>query len=286
VPDLGKDKKSSFLVKRKINVKMLKCKNGVILILFAGIIFAGLACQKTTTAPSVSGVAAFTVVNAIPNSVPVISVINTSSAIMYFSDAIQVDIGYGGFWEYTPIGGNDTVYVVQTNVDTLGIGPKAPSQMFYGILPLKKGGIYSLFLCGADTTSPDYLFTTDALPYHSPADSIMGIRFVNLSAGSNPISINLEGSPSGSEVGNLPYKSITGFKNYICNSASNNYLFVVRDVASGDSLTQFVLNGNNGYGFTDPNNGYLLTFRNVTIAVYGSESNINVPLSTTLIDNF
>jgi hypothetical protein len=259
--------------------------NGIF-ILLGGIVCAGLACQKSTTAPSESGVAAFTVVNAIPYSEPVVPVINTSSTIMYFHSAKS--ISYGHFYEYSPIGGDDTVYVVQRNSDTLNLGPKASGLMFYNITEMNKGGIYSLFLCGADTTSPDYLLTTDTLPYYNPADSVLGIRFINLSAGSNPISINLEGNPDGSEVDNLSYKNITGFKNYVTNSTINNYLFVVRDEVSGDSLTQFVLGGNNGYGLTDPNNGNLLLCKNVTVAVYGSESSTNrrFPLRTMLIDNY
>jgi hypothetical protein len=274
--------------KHKKYMKLKKEINGLVVILFAGMICEGLACQKATTAPPLSGVASFTVVNAIPNTVNnVIPVINTSQTIMWFQSAYS--IAYGHSYEYSPIGGNDTVYVVQNN-DTLDIGPKALGEMFYGILPLKKGGIYSLFLCGADTSSPDYLFTTDTLPYYSPVDSVMGIRFVNLSTGSNPISINLEGSTNGSEVNSLSYKEITGFRQYVNNSTIVDYLFVVRDATSGDSLTQFDFvasgSGNNGYGLTNPYNSILLTFKNVTIAIYGSASNVNVPLSTTLIDDY
>jgi len=262
----------------------------IVFLLVASVILTGLACQKTGTVPSVSGVAAFTVVNVIPNSEPVIPIINTSQTIMWFSNANT--IGYGRFFEYSPTWGNDTVYVVQSNSDTLNVGPKVTGLMFYNLLNLKVGGIYSLFLTGADTTSPDFLFTTDTLPYYNFADSVMGIRFVNLSTGSNPISVNLEGKPNGSEVGSLPYKGITNFGQYINNSTISDYLFVVRDATTGDSLTRFdfIANGsqNNGYGLTDPNNGSnLLTFKNVTVAIYGSESpSSNSPLSTVLIDNY
>ena len=258
----------------------------LILGLLVGSLFMELACQKATTAPAVSGVASLTVVNAIPTSVPIIPVINTSGPIMYFGNAEQ--IGYGGDFEYSPVGGNDTIYVVQYNSDTLNLGPKASGLLYYGILPLKMGGIYSLYLCGADTSSPDYLVTTDSLPYYSSSDSVMGVRFVNLSAGSNPISINLEGSANGSEVGNLTYKGVTGFKQYPCNSTVGDYLFVIRDAATGDSLTQFDFGGhNNGYGLLDPTNGgTLLTFHNVTIAIYGSETNMNYPLNAMLIDDY
>jgi len=259
-----------------------------LLIMIAAIMHPG--CAKTTGVPSVPRSAALTVVNAVPNSVNIVPVINTSSAIMYFSNAQS--IGYGNFWEYSPSGGNDTVYAVQQNSDTLNIGPKS-AGLFYNILDLKVGGIYSLFLTGADTSSPDYLLTTDSLPYQVPADSTVGIRFVNLSTGSSPMSINLEGSPNGSEVSNLPYKGITGFKNYLCNSTLTNgsYTFVIRDAATGDSLIAYTLFGigsGNGIGLGDPTNpSNSLIFRNITIAVYGSENLMsNSPLNAMGIDNY
>jgi hypothetical protein len=107
------------------------------------------------------------------------------------------------------------------------------------------------------------------------------------------MSINLEGSPNGSEVGSLPYKGITGFKDYLCNSSMTNsgYNFVIRDAATGDSLMSYSLMGigtGNGVGLGDPNNPSLpLTFKNITIAVYGSENPLSSnPLSAMCIDNY
>ena len=261
----------------------------------AVLIIAGNSCQKTETAPSVLKPVAFTVVNVIPNSEYITPVINTNSGIEYFSDAVTLwypGNGYVSYNEYSPPGGKDTVYVVEQS-DTLDIGPKAAGLMFYSVMDLNPGDIYSLFLTGADTSSPDYLFTTDSIPYHNSADSTVGIRFVNLSTGSAPISINLEGSSNGSEVVNLPYKAITGFKNYLCNSTmtNNTYVFVIRDVATGDSLTSYSLSGvgsGNGIGLGDPNNSNApLVFKNVTIAIYGSENPAsNNPLNATLIDDY
>jgi|GEM_PF-765450 hypothetical protein len=264
------------------------CNNKLKLWVVFGLGCPILACQKFSTAPPSSGVAALTVVNAIPNTSLVIPVINTSSPIAWFASSNY--IFYGSFYEYSPIAGSDTVYVDQYS-DTLASGPKGVGEMFYGILNLKKGGIYSLYLCGMDTTSPDYLFTTDTLPYHGPTDSVVGIRFVNLSAGSNAISINLEGSPYGSEVSSLSYKGITQFKSYTCNSAmtDSGYLFVVRDMATGDSLTYFNISGFGsfgGVGLADPSSGNALVFRNATIAIYGLENNANVPLGAFLIDDY
>jgi hypothetical protein len=246
-----------------------------------------LCCQKTITIPALPRAAALTVVNAIPGSVPVIPIIDAGSPITYFNFASP--IYYGNFMEYSPPGGDDTAYVVQ-GADTLDIGPKS-NMLFYNILNLKPGGIYSLYLCGVDTNAPDYLMTTDSIPYYGSTDSVMGIRFVNLSTGSNPISINLEGAANGSEVSMLPYKGITAFKQYVNNSSTLDYLFVVRDAATGDSLTQFDFlqdySYNNGFGLTNPINNNLLTFKCITIAIYGSESNGSAfPLSTMLIDDY
>jgi hypothetical protein len=256
-----------------------------VLVLLVGITYAGLACQKTTTAPTVSGVSALTVVDAIPNSVyNLVPVINTSSAIMWFQNANS--IGYGGFWEYSPVSGSDTVYVLQSD-DTLNVGPKTAGLMFYNILPLKKGGIYSLFLCGADTTSPDYLFTADTLPYHNPIDSTFGVRFINLSAGSNPISVDIMGNPNGSEVGSLSYKGITSFREYTASSSSpSSYTFEFRDATLGGLLSSYTLSGIlNGIGANARANNY--RFRNFTVALIGQPGvNAEVQQSAILVNNY
>ena len=232
-------------------------------------------------------------VNAIPNSAPVIPVINTSKPIEWFAGANK--IYYTLFYQYSPLAGNDTVYVVQ-NTDTLGVGPKATGQMYYGILPFKKWGIYSLFLCGTDTTSPDYLFTADTLPYHGPSDSTVGIRFVNLSAGSNPININVEGSPNGSPISNLSYKGISSFENYICNSSvqNSNYTIVISDAVTGNTLLSLTgywgglgTIGYPGIGLYDPNTGAPLVFKNGTFAFIGQPGpNAAVPQQLIFIENY
>jgi hypothetical protein len=267
-------------------MKLVTRKAQVLLLV---VIVIELGCQKKNTVTLAGGPASITFVNAIPTSMPIIPVINTSAPVLYFREAQS--IGYGSFSEYSALGGMDTIYIVQRNSDTLNINPKSPTLMYYSLLSLKAGSMHTLFLTGSDTTSPDYLFTTDTIPNYAPTDSIMGIRFVNLSTGSNPISINLEGSQNGSEEVALPYKGITAFKQYVNNSSTQDYLFVFRDAATGDSLTQFDFfqsgSGNYGYGLIDPNTGNLLTFKNVTIALYGSEATMsNFPLNTLLIDNY
>jgi hypothetical protein len=228
----------------------------------------------------------------LPNSAPLILVQGSiSSAIGQFSNIYP--LSYATTAVLTPKSGSESFYALQSNADTGSVTSKGPYYMFNGVLNFKAASLYSLFITGTDTTNPDFLFVQDALSVIK--DSAVGIRFVDLSTGSNPISINLEGNSIGSEVSNLSYKGITNFKQYINNSTTSDYLFVVRDATTGDSLTQFDFqiagSINNGNGLTDPsnspNNGTLLTFRNVTLAIYGSENSLsNNPLSTMLIDNY
>jgi hypothetical protein len=240
----------------------------------------------------VYSVASLNVVNVLPNSVPLIIVQGSiSPTIGKFTSIAPLPYGYSAV--LTPSSGSETLYAIQSNSDTAAVTAKGGDYMFNGELNFKEGCLYSLFITGSDTTNPDFLFVQDMPP--TIVDSSMGIRFVNLITGSNPMSINLEGNSNGSEVTNLSYKSISSFKPYVNNSTTVDYLFVVRDQTTGDSLTQFDFlasnSSNNGNGLTDPsssaNNGTSLTFKNITIAIYGSEtSGINSPMSTMLIDNY
>jgi hypothetical protein len=249
-------------------------------LLFWGIAVAAFGCQKTGTVPSMTGVASLTVVDAVPNSYYPIPVINTGEPIQYFYNAQY--ISYGGFAEFSPPAGIDTVYVVSQNSDTADLNPKSASFLFYGVLKFRMGGVYTLFVTGSDTSSPDYLLTNDTIPQHSFDDSVVGIRFVNLVAGSNPIKVNLEGSSNGSEVSALPYKGISGFRNYVCNSTVAQYAI------TGDSITNCLLNYSTANGLLDPNTYQLLTFRNITIAYYGSQidSNGENPIMTMVVDDY
>lgn len=254
--------------------------------------FFWVSCSKSASEGPTYSVASLNVVNVLPNSAPLILVQGSiSSAIGDFSNIGP--LSYATNAVLTTPSGTEAFYAVQSNSDTGLVGGKGGDFMFSGVLNFKVRHIYSLFITGVDTTSPDFLFVQDTLS--SISDSAVGIRFVNLSTGANPMSINIEGSSNGSEVANLAYKSITGFKQYVNNSTTVDYLFVVRDAITGDSLTQFDFlasgSSNNGNGLIDPsnspNNGTLLTFKHVTIAVYGSEiTNTSNPLSTMLIDNY
>jgi hypothetical protein len=131
------------------------------------------------------------------------------------------------------------------------------------VLDLPIGSIHTLFLTGT-LTAPDTMFTTDVLPYHPFSDSSLGIRFVNLSAGSSPISVNIKNNAYGSEVSSLSYKGITGFKNYPAPYNVTDYNFEFRDAASGTLLGNLDVTGINTL------TANVRRFRNFTIAYMGS----------------
>ena len=133
-------------------------------------------------------------------------------------------------------------------------------------LELPIGSIHSLFLTNT-LVQPDSLFTTDIPPYHPTTDSSIGIRFVNLSTGSGPVSVDIQGQPNGSEVISLPYKGITDFKNYSARATISSYKFEFKNAASGAILATYTMSGvNNGVVNSSQNQ---LRFRNFTIVLKG-----------------
>ena len=136
-------------------------------------------------------------------------------------------------------------------------------------IPLKVSGIYSLFLTGT-AAAPDTIFMEDIIPWHSIKDSVTGLRFINLSPGSNPISINIAGKIQGSEVDQLPYKSVTAFTMYPADASINDYTFEFRDKVSGKLLATYNTGKMNKYASTarlTEVNKWL--FRNSTLVFLG-----------------
>jgi len=216
-------------------------------------ILAAVSCKKNSTVP-LSPVA-FNVVNVMPASNPIIPVFGTKDPIEYFANANQ--IGYPGSYEYSPSSGSTSLYVIQADDTTLS---DKKQKMLNGQFSLIPGGIYSLFLAG-DTTSPDTLFLRDNITNYT--DSSAGVRFINLSTGSLPMSVTILGNPaSETEFANIGYKGVSGFRKYPAGpSAGGYYIFTVRDQASGDSLTSLLW--------------FYTVGRNSTLVMSGTENPFN-----------
>ena len=139
-------------------------------------------------------------------------------------------ITYGGFDEFGQPAGNSTVELV-SSLDT--------THSFYKkTLNFSAGSIHSLYIIGRD--APETLLLEDHIPSYQ--DSTSGVRFINLSPDSKPVTINLQGNDAtNTEFSSLAYKQISAFKGYSAKLPFlyNGYTFEVRDAASGDLLTTF-----------------------------------------------
>lgn len=213
-----------------------------------------LSCSKQTATPTAS----LTLINAIPGSTPsLVTNFSGASPITWYKNALKLVYGTSTNANLALAYRGEQKLAIYRFPDTT-----AHSTPLLDLdLHLQPGNIYSLFLTGT-LTEPDTLFTTDIIPYYPTSDSSMGIRFVNLSPGSDPISINITGSANGSEVGSLSYKGITGFKKYRATAADSKYTFEFRDAATGTLLSSFDVTGVNAASNTR-------RFRNFTVAFMG-----------------
>ena len=234
-------------------------------VLSSSLLTALCACHKSNSA-KVSP-ASVTVINAVQGSPGIIPVFGTTEPLSDFMEAQAV--GYAQYQVYSPLSGRDTLYAVQSD-DTLPINAK--TELFNAVVNLSAGGIYSLFFSG-DTTATDTLLIQDNLPLN--ADSVSGVRIVNLVPGSTPINITMQGnSPAQTEFSGLAYKSVSDWRTYSASTAAPGYyIFTVRDMASGDSLSNFTW--------------YYTLFRNSTLVVCGSETpGTNYPIQVFEVHDF
>lgn len=252
----------------------MKLTQFIFFIIF-GVVYLG--CKKGSY-DDLSGGTSLTIVNAVVGSNNLVTNFNgppsskVPDSLQYYATATQ--IGYGGTVEFSG-------YVGLTALSLAPITDTSVS-LWSGTLNIVNNTINSLFLVGPDSLHIDTLLTVDNPIPHPVADSNMGIRFVNLSPGSNPVSVDLAGNAPGSIASNLSYKGLTSFADYPINAqAPSSYTFEFRDATSGNVLATYritqLLNGANGSTRT---NNY--RYRNFTICLYGLPNG----QSAMLVDNY
>jgi hypothetical protein len=221
--------------------------------LFSLLVFMSLGCNRSVVMP---GAAAFTIVNAIQGSNPLITNFQASSnggkttdPLHYFNTAAA--IGAGSSLEFGNYSGTVSLALSQS--------PDTLTSIWNGQIYLPIGSIQTLFLSG-DTLHVDTLLTTDAIPYYPPSDSAAGVRFINLSKGSLPMTVNIQGNAgTQTEFSDLGYRQISNFKGYSAvSSVGNSYNFEIRDQATDSVLTTFTW--------------YFTLQKSVTLVIYGAES--------------
>lgn len=210
----------------------------------------GVSCSLTACKKDViPTTAALNIINA-SSDIPSLSVNFTLSPIPFYKQ--QGLLSYGSSIEYGQPSGIVPLTLVSAT-DT-------SNHLFQGNLNLAAGGIYSLYLYGS-LPKIDTLFLKDVIPVHQ--DSTIGVRFINLSGDSGPVSVDVQGGAS-VDFTNVAFKKLTAFRSYPFTAAIMNnggYTFEVKD-AGGNILTSFSAN--------------LKIFQNTTMVVCGSKANSNV----------
>jgi len=189
------------------------------------------------------------------------AVINSSAFKFNFSER---EVNYLNVSEQVPFGTNRFYYSVSGIVKMEVISVSDQNKIILSkALTLDKDS-YSLFLTG---TSPniDTVLISDKLPFirtdvSKPlsSDSVVNIRFVNLSPNSPALKVKIRNN-SENEVENLKYKDVGDWKSYPNKAnAATNYVFEIRDASTDTILSTYT------FGATSTNR-----FKNVSLILKG-----------------
>jgi hypothetical protein len=131
-----------------------------------------------------------------------------------------------------------------------------PEIVYYNqTLPVDNTTNYSLFLTGLSASAVDNVLIKETYT-RTYADSVCGVRFINLALGNTPISVNIKTLANGSEAASIAYKAYSDFKQYPAKKANASYIFEFRNATTGVLITSYTL--------TTP------YFHNVTLALRGT----------------
>lgn len=209
-----------------------------------------------------AGTASLIIINTVVGSAPLKTNFSGTGTIRY-NTANQVS--YGQFStsnnRYSPGSGTIPLSLYQYP-DTL---PKS-APMFNLTLELPVASVNTLFLTGT-VNQPESFLIKDEIPFYPPGDSAMGLRFVNLSPGSDPVSVNLISKANGSETAGLSFKGITAFQKYAVKRALSDYVFEFRNANTGAFIASYTTAGISNNGQPLPNSWL---YRNFTLALIGS----------------
>jgi hypothetical protein len=164
--------------------------------------------------------------------VPVVQV-NTSGQQLPFTGSRTISYGNGGL--FSIYRGISPITIVSSTDTT--------KNLFSGNIPFTSG-IYSLYLAGQSPTVDTILREETNFPLilsgvvNTTVDSVVNLRFVNLSPNSVPLKIKLLNATT-NEVDNLGYKGITNFKPYAALLTTTTYTFQIRNAATDALLTTY-----------------------------------------------
>jgi hypothetical protein len=216
------------------DIKKIEMKNLIIIILC---VFTFSSCKDERVSPEEIGIV--NVINAITDSGP-IKINPTGKPKSWSSFVLQIAYPAGTLYYATTGNANFTIVPLSDTTKTL----------FNRSFNLKPK-MYSLYLSGT-ITAPDTMLreeidypniVTSGAGIPPTVDSVVNVRFVNLSVNSPTLKVKLS-TVITNEVDNLSYKSITAFKGYPARLTSTAYSFQIRRVDTDALVTTFNFTAN------------------------------------------
>lgn len=92
---------------------------------------------------------------------------------------------------------------------------------------------FTLFLTGTTSSPEGILVKEDLQPY---GDSVLGVRFVNLSPNSTPVNVTLSTSTTVNEFESISYKQFSMFKLFPAVKSVSSYNFQVRSASNPGTI--------------------------------------------------
>ncbi len=227
-------------------------------------LFLALSCKKALQPENITSL---TIINALPGNRLMLADFSDKPANQFNSEGL---ILYYGLFE------PNSRLSVQTKEQKLNFYKypfvKGDQSLYQLTLNPKQGDINTLFITGTQS-QPEHFVVNMKPPYYTVQDSLVGLRFVNLSAGSAPVQVKVSGQGLATAIttNNLAYKDITNYLPIPANSKIGNLLVEFIDQASGQLLASYPLDAVGGTITDNP-----WRFRNYTFALKGLPGATNV----------
>ncbi len=214
-----------------------------LLLLFIGIF---VSCKKDVL--ETTPLASIRIINTVTGG----STARLNSASTTISNNSSTVTGTTGAFGLLP--GNPDIYVWPT---TDSLSPYYNSNKSVAVA---EGDYFTLFLGGTPAV-PEGILVKES--WQNYTDSVVGIRFVNMSPNSTPVNVTLSTSTTTNQFSNVAFKDITDFKQFPATSNVTNYTFQVRRASSPNTVLSSVSISLSG-------TSAIPRFKNVTIVFRGN----------------
>ncbi len=216
-----------------------------------------LSCKKALQPESI---ASLTIINALPGNRIMLADFSNKTADQFNSAGLMLYYGL-----YDPYSRLSVQIREQKMIFYKYPFVKGDQSLYQLTVSPKEGEMNTLFIAGTQS-QPEHFVVNMKPPYYSVKDSLVGLRFVNLSAGSGPVQVKVSGQGLTTAIttNNLAYKGITNYLSIPANSKIGNLLVEFIDQASGQLIASQALNAVGGTVTDNP-----WRYRNYTFALKG-----------------